>query len=951
MHETGWDIGFGDRRFNTALADIGRPLKQQDAVDQIRIEETLRSLGAAFHQQRRDAAGAERLQQFSQLARIRLQYLDARSIQGRPAPQEGGISVVIEGRRMSGNRDDRILPRRLYQLAAEGKLELLVDDDAQGRAIFEAGNPAGQFRIVSNRRADADEDGVAFGAQHLHIRPGGIAGDANLPLARFADHAIGGNGKLQSHVGTVPRLAHEVACQGSPALRLENAGIDFNAGVAQHIDAAPGNALVGIGDADDDARDAVGDQSLGAGWCLAVMRAGFERYIGRRAPRRFTGFGKRLRLGMWTTADSRDATANDHAILDDQAADRRIGGGQPQMRARQADCFRHETLVFRPLRHWSGVQRIAGDLRVDLVDDVLEILRMGEIAIDGRIAYEGDIIEALQRFQHLETDLFRTDLGFARAFEAADDAGHGSFDAVAIDRTLAQRDIERAHQLFAIEKHFAAGLLDDHQLAKLHAFERGEATAAIRADPPSADGGIILRRARILNLGIFRTAIGAAHAPSLAHIAVHREAVGELDHLLAHGSLDGSIAFVGIGDLQAVEHFDDQIADFPEVGFLEAARRAGRRAEADARRDEGLFRVERDAVLVAGDVGTAEGGLRTLAGGVLLAQVDQHQVVVGAAGDDVDAAGNQRFGQSLGVLDDLSGVILELRLQRFAESHGLGGDDVHQRTTLETGEDRRVELLGQILFIGEDHAAARAAQRLVRGGGGNVAMRERRRMLATGNEAGDVGHVDHQIGADAVGDLAEALPVPDTGIGRATGDDQLRLGFFGLALNLIHVEQVVAFAHAVGHDVEPLAGHVDRRTMRQVTARIQVETHESIARLQEREEDGLVHLRTGVRLNVGEVDAEQLLGALDGELFRDIDELAAAVIALARIAFSIFIRHDRALCFQHGARHDVFRSDQLDFVPLATQFLTDRSKDFRIGIGKRAVEEGFGGRICHRESS
>ena len=311
----------------------------------------------------------------------------------------------------------------------------------------------------------------------------------------------------------------------------------------------------------------------------------------------------------------------------------------------------------------------------------------------------------------------------------------------------------------------------------------------------------------------------------------------------------------------------------------------------------------------------------------------------------------KRFSKRLGVLDDLRGIVLELRLQRFAERHGLGGDDMHQRAALQAGEDSRIELLRQILVIGEDHAAARAAQRLVGRGRCNMAMRERRRMLATGNEAGDMGHVDHQVGADAVGDLAEALPVPDTGIGGAAGDDQLRPGFFGLALNSIHVEQVVAFTHAVGDDVEPLAGHVDRRTMRQVPARIEIETHERVARLQQRQEHRLVHLRAGIRLHVGEIDAEQLLGALDGELFGDIDELAAAIIALARITLGIFVRHDRALRFQDGAGNNVFRGDQLDLMPLTTQFLIDRAKDFRIGIGKRAIEERFGGSIGHRGSS
>ena len=106
--------------------------------------------------------------------------------------------------------------------------------------------------------------------------------------------------------------------------------------------------------------------------------------------------------------------------------------------------------------------------------------------------------------------------------------------------------------------------------------------------------------------------------------------------LSAHGGFDGRIAFVGIGDLQAVENFDDQVADFLEFRFLEAAGGASGRTETDARGDEGLFRIEGNAVLVAGDVGAAKSGFGALAGGVLLAQVDQHQVVVGAARDDVE---------------------------------------------------------------------------------------------------------------------------------------------------------------------------------------------------------------------------------------------------------------------------------------------------------------------------
>jgi hypothetical protein len=103
-------------------------------------------------------------------------------------------------------------------------------------------------------------------------------------------------------------------------------------------------------------------------------------------------------------------------------------------------------------------------------------------------------------------------------------------------------------------------------------------------------------------------------------------------------------------------------------------------------------------------------------------------------------------------------------------------------------------------------------------------------------------------------------------------------------------------------------------------------------------EHGLVGLAAGVRLNIGETAAEQLLGALDGEFLGDIDELAAAIIAAARIALGIFVGHHRALRFQNRARDDVLRSDQLDLVALAAQLALDGTEQCRIGISQGAVE-------------
>ena len=94
--------------------------------------------------------------------------------------------------------------------------------------------------------------------------------------------------------------------------------------------------------------------------------------------------------------------------------------------------------------------------------------------------------------------------------------------------------------------------------------------------------------------------------------------------------------------------------------------------------------------------------------------------------------------------------------------------------------------------------------------------------------------------------------------------------------------------------------------MRQVPAGGQIQPHKRIAWLQQSQEYGLVHLAARTRLDVGEFGAEQLLGALDGERFGLIDELAAAIVPMAWIAFRILVCHYRAGGLKYGARDDIF---------------------------------------------
>src|SRR5579872_1453298 len=108
------------------------------------------------------------------------------------------------------------------------------------------------------------------------------------------------------------------------------------------------------------------------------------------------------------------------------------------------------------------------------------------------------------------------DFALALAFELTHDLGHELVDALGLDRPLAQRDLHRAQQLVAVERHPAAVALDDHQLAQLHALEGGEAEIARQADAAAADDRGVLGRPGILHLGVEAVAVRAAHvrAPS-----------------------------------------------------------------------------------------------------------------------------------------------------------------------------------------------------------------------------------------------------------------------------------------------------------------------------------------------------------------------------------------------------------------------------------------------------
>ncbi len=323
-------------------------------------------------------------------------------------------------------------------------------------------------------------------------------------------------------------------------------------------------------------------------------------------------------------------------------------------------------------------------------------------------------------------------------------------------------------------------------------------------------------------------------------------------------------------------------------------------------------------------------------------------MVVGAAGDQTEAFSLQTLGKNGSVLDDLLTVGLELGLERLAEADGLGSDDVLERAALGAGEHGGVDLLGEVdglhlagldvllgdLVLAQDHAAAGAAQGLVGGGGDNVGIGHGALVNASGDETGDVGHIDHEESADGISDLTELGEVDLAGIGGSAGKDHLGLALLRDAVDLVVVDHFGLIVEGVGDLMEVLAGDVDRAAVGQVAAVGEVHAHEGVAGLEHSLERGQVGGSAGVGLDVGMLSAEQLAGALTGDLFGLVDAVAAAVVALAGIALGVLVGKARAHSHHDSRGDDVFGGDQLDVALLAVILLLNSGADFGVILGQ-----------------
>jgi hypothetical protein len=133
-----------------------------------------------------------------------------------------------------------------------------------------------------------------------------------------------------------------------------------------------------------------------------------------------------------------------------------------------------------------------------------------------------------------------------------------------------------------------------------------------------------------------------------------------------------------------------------------------------------------------------------------------------------------------------------------------------------------------------------------------------------------------------------------------------------------------------------LAREIEWMTVREVPAVRQIHPQDRVARLDHGRVGGLIGLRSGMRLNVGVLGAEELPGSIARQILDHIGELAAAVVALTRITFGVFVGEDAAGGFEHRFGSEILAGDEFEPPVLALRFMLDGVVDVRVHLGERA---------------
>mmetsp|Transcript_14117 Transcript_14117/g.30759 ORF Transcript_14117/g.30759 Transcript_14117/m.30759 type:complete len:326 (-) Transcript_14117:22-999(-) len=295
------------------------------------------------------------------------------------------------------------------------------------------------------------------------------------------------------------------------------------------------------------------------------------------------------------------------------------------------------------------------------------------------------------------------------------------------------------------------------------------------------------------------------------------------------------------------------------------------------------------------------------------------------------------------------------------------------RPTLQTREHSKVDFVFQIvhngvpLLIGsllslsiKDHGTTWTTQTLVCGCCDNVRVGEARRNNFGRDETGNMRHVRHDVGADAVGNLTNAFVINQTRVCRCPCHNQLWAKQFGTLLHLVVVNYARRFVKAIGHGFKVSRDHGDffvgcLISMRQVASVRKIERKNTIVGLQKRR----VHLKVGrgsgqgldIHAPLFGVEMKGFQSALLTEDFDLIDIFIASVVPCTWISFTIFVGEYRSQSIQDGLGGKVFAGNQHQRISLTSLFLFNQVGQFGVDVGQGFVEIGSSGKASDRTTT
>ncbi len=150
-----------------------------------------------------------------------------------------------------------------------------------------------QLGVVGADGAAADHHGIMGKTHCMYRTPRPLLGDPSAFARSGRNAAIQAGGQLQrDRRQPLGHPAKEPQMRARRVLGADAIG-HRDPRRSDPCDPLPCNPRIRVAQSHHQPRDACGNQRIGAGWCLSVMGAGFERDIGRGPPRRLARLPQR----------------------------------------------------------------------------------------------------------------------------------------------------------------------------------------------------------------------------------------------------------------------------------------------------------------------------------------------------------------------------------------------------------------------------------------------------------------------------------------------------------------------------------------------------------------------------------------------------------------------------------------------------------------------------------